>query len=261
VTNALAGVRVLVTRPAEQASELARMIAAEGGQAILLPALTIEPVTDLGAVRAAIGAIADFDLVVFVSRNAVTHGLALLGAGSGARPQIAAIGPSTAAALERAGRRVSIRPVAGFTSEALLAEPALRQVRGRRVLIVRGRGGRELLADTLSERGAQVVYAEVYERRANAAADTGALRRRWRREGIDLVTALSVETLDALHAQLGADAHELLARSAMVTASARVIKRAATLGLRSVVTARAPDDRALVEAMIAWRRERSPASG
>ena len=83
-------------------------------------------------------------------------------------------------------------------------------------------------------------------------------RASWR---IDLVTALSVETLDAMHAQLGADAHDLLARSVLVTPSARVIKRAASLGLTGVVTAKGPDDRALIEAMIAWRRQRSSGSG
>ena len=259
MTNALAGVRVLVTRPEEQARELAHMIEAEGGEAILFPALTIVPVADLAAVCAKIGAITDYGLVVFVSRNAVTHGFALLGPATAPGPQIAAIGPSTAAALERAGRRVSIRPSAGFTSEALLVEPALRKLHGQRVLIVRGGGGRELLADTLTARGAHVAYAEVYERRPHSG-DASGLIRSWRRDGIALVTALSVETLDALHAQLGDDAGALFARSQLVTASARVIKRAATLGLTGVVTATGPDDRALIEAMIAWRRAGSAAS-
>jgi len=259
MTSPLAGVRVLVTRPAEEARALARAIEREGGEAIVFPALEIVPVANLDAVRAAVGPVADFDVVAFVSRNAVKHGIALLPA-SARKPMIGAIGPSTASALEQAGHHVSIRPAGGFTSEALLAEPALLNVRGQRVLVVRGRGGRELLADTLIARGATVVYAEVYERAANTS-DSSQLRQRWRRKGIDLVTALSVETLDAMHAQLGADAHDLLARSVLVTPSARVIKRAASLGLTGVVTAKGPDDRALIEAMIAWRRQRSSGSG
>jgi uroporphyrinogen-III synthase len=259
MTSPLAGVRVLVTRPAEEARPLAHMLEHEGAEAIVFPALEIVPVAEIAAVGAAIGPVEQFDVVAFVSRNAVRHGIALL-AGIQPVPTIAAIGPSTATALERAGHRVSIRPAGGFTSEALLAEPAFLTVRGRRVLIVRGRGGRELLAQTLTDRGARVSYAEVYQRVENAA-DSSELRRRWRRDGIDLVTALSVETLDALHACLGADAHELLSRSMLVTASARVIKRAASLGLTGVVTAKEPDDRALIEAMIAWRRQRSSGNG
>jgi uroporphyrinogen-III synthase len=253
VTRALAGVRVLVTRPAEQARELARRIEAEGGEAVVFPVLAIEPVIDLAAVRAAIGPVRDYDVVVFVSRNAVAHGHALLERRSPGAPLIAAIGPSTARALEALGATVAIRPAAGYTSEALLADPALRDLRGRRVLIVRGHGGRELLAETLRARGATVAYAEVY-RRAAAHADASALRARWHSRGMDLVTALSIETLDALRVALGDEGHALLAGAALVTASDRVIKRAAALGLNSVVQARGPDDAALVEAMIAWRR-------
>ena len=255
VSGRLAGVRVLVTRPVEQAGALARMIEAEGGVAIVSPVLAIEPVPDLARIREAIGPVSRYDLAVFVSRNAVAHGTALLAGAPGDKPRVAAIGPSTARALEDAGLRVAIRPHAGYTSEALLAEPVLQSLRGRRVLIVRGRGGRELLADTLAARGAEIVHAEVYERRP-VDADARELIARWRSEGYDLATALSVETLEALLAQLGPAADELLARTPLVTASARVIKRAAALGLPDAVSADGPDDRALLEAMIAWARLR-----
>jgi uroporphyrinogen-III synthase len=260
VSDALAGVRVLVTRPAEQARKLARMIETEGGEAILFSPLIIEPVADLERVRASIAPVTAFDIIIFVSPNAVAHGAALMGSGVRAGTRLAAVGPSTAAALENAGLRVAIRPAEGFTSEALLAEPALHALRDRRVLIVRGRGGRELLAETLTARGARVTYAEVYERKASGAG-ASVLCRRWRSDGIELVTALSVETLAALYVALGADAQDLLARSTLVTASARVLKRAAALGLESVLTANGPDDRALLEAMIAWQTGRSAASG
>ena len=260
MTRARAGVRVLVTRPAEQARALARRIQAEGGEAVVFPVLTIEPEPDLAAVRAAIGPVRDYDVVVFVSPNAVAHGHALLDAQSDRAPRIAAIGPSTALALEARGVTVTIRPAAGYTSETLLAEPGLRELRGQRALIVRGGSGRELLAETLRARGATVAYADVY-RRVAEHADAAALRARWRSRGIDLVTALSVETLDAIRSALGDEGHALLSAAALVTASDRVIKRAAALGLSSVVQARGPDDAALVEAMIAWRRARSDPSG
>lgn len=260
MSDALAGVRVLVTRPAEQARRLARMVEAEGGEAIVYSPLLIEPVADLARVRASVAPVTAYDYVIFVSPNAVTHGATLLGGARTPPPRIAAIGPSTAAALAEAGLRVAVRPAQGFSSEALLAEPALQVVHDLRVLIVRGRGGRELLAETLTARGAHVTYAEVYERRASGD-DATTLGARWRRDGIELVTALSVDTLDALCDALGADAQNLLARSTLVTASARVLKRAAALGLTSVLTANGPDDRALLEAMIAWQTGRSAASG
>src|SRR4029453_13889613 len=97
-----------------------------------------EPVADLGRVRTDIGPVERFDVAVFVSPNAVVHGVSL---GAGAAPsglRIAAIGPSTARALEDAGLTVSIRPRAGYTSEALLAEPELQSLGGRPVPLVRG---------------------------------------------------------------------------------------------------------------------------
>ena len=255
MSGRLAGVRVLVTRPVEQAGPLARPIEAEGGVAVVSPVLAIEPVPDLARVREAIGPVSRYDLAVFVSRNAVAHGAALLAGAADDGPRVAAIGPSTARALEDAGLRVAIRPLAGYTSEALLAEPAMQSLRGSRVLIVRGSGGRELLADTLAARGAEIVHAEVYERRP-VITEARELIARWRTDGYDLATALSVETLEALRAQLGPAADELLARTPLVTASARVIQMAAALGLPDAVSAHGPDDRALLEAMIAWARLR-----
>jgi uroporphyrinogen-III synthase len=252
VSGSLAGVRVLVTRPAEQAGALARMIEAEGGVAVVSPVLAIEPVRDLARVCESVGPASGYDVAVFVSRNAVAHGSALLAGAAAGCPLVAAIGPSTARALEDAGLPVSIRPRAGYSSEALLAEPALQSMRGRRVLIVRGRGGRELLADTLAARGAEVVHAEVYARRP-VDGDARELIAQWRADGFHLATALSVETLDALLAKLGPAAHELLARTRLVTASARVIQRAAALGL-DAVEADGPYDRAVLEAMVAWAR-------
>ena len=256
MTGSLAGARVLVTRPAEQARGLARRIEAEGGEVILFPVLAIEPVSDLDTVRAGIGPLERFDLVIFVSPNAVAHGRALLGPTATRAPGIAAIGPSTARALEAAGATVAIRPAAGYTSEALLAEPALNDLQGRRVLVVRGVGGRELIADTLRARGAEVAYAEVY-RRVATRSDARSLRSSWRRDGMDFVTVLSLETLDALRAHLDDEGHALLAGAALVTASERVLKRAEELGLPDIVMAEGPDDAALVAAMITWRRARS----
>jgi uroporphyrinogen-III synthase len=254
VTAPLAGLRVLVTRPAAQAAGLADAITAAGGEAIVFPALEIEPVHDLAPLRNRLGPIDRYDLVVFTSRNAVAFGRALLEGASGARPRVAAIGPSTARALEEAGTEVAIRPAAGYTSEALLEEPALQQLAGMRVLIVRGEGGRTLLADTLAARGAEVAHAVVYAR-VPARGDPGELRARWRRGDIDVVTVLSVETLDALAQLLGPEGGTLLARTPMVTTSERVLQRAATLGVTHARLADGPDDAAVVAAIARWRRD------
>src|SRR3989344_4207532 len=90
----LQGVRVLVTRPAAQAQSLAQRIEQAGGEAIRFPTLEIAATRDVATLERVLVGIAYFDLAVFISPNAVAHGLAHLKMHGGlpARLTIAAIG-------------------------------------------------------------------------------------------------------------------------------------------------------------------------
>ncbi len=219
---ALEGVGVLVTRPRAQADELVRAIEAQGGTAWCFPVLDIAPFDALD-VSNSVARLGEPDIVVFVSRNAVEHGIEYSGGG-----QIAVIGPATARAVNEAGRVVDIRPAEGYDSEHLLAEERLRDVAGKRVRIVRGKGGRELLAETLKQRGAKVEYLSVYERRlptvgAEALAQVEA---RWRAGKIDVITVMSVQSLRNLVTLLPDWCEEQLESTPLVTPAGRVIKEA-----------------------------------
>lgn len=255
----LAGVGVLVTRPEHQAHGLCRLIEAEGGSTIRFPALDIHAVPELPAVRTALGPVDRFHLVIFVSANAVRFGADLLAQRRDMR--IAAIGHATAAALNAASHRVSVVPQDGYDSEALLACPDLRHMPGQQVLIVRGRGGRELLGDTLKERGASVTYAEVYDRRP--ASPSAQLLERvessWRQGAIDAYTATSSDLLEALVGIVTPRCRKLMDSTALVTGASRVVERVAALGLSSpVILAKGPDDAALVAALVDWHAVRRP---
>lgn len=218
----LAGIGVLVTRPSHQAAELSVAIEAAGGHSVLFPAIDIAPHSPQD-IEAQVAGLDDSDIVIFISSNAVEHGLAWSGDGA-----VAAVGPATAAAIEAAARIVDIRPARGFDSESLLEEPALSDVEGKTIRIVRGNGGRELLADTLRERGASVDYLQVYTRRVPDYSDDeiAALAQRWRDGDIDIVTVMSVESLHNLLALLPQSCQRLLAETPLVTPAARVIKEA-----------------------------------
>jgi uroporphyrinogen-III synthase len=250
----LAGMRVLVTRPRRQSAALAALIEAHGGTAIRFPVIEILPVRDPQAARAAMAALDDFSLVIFMSPNAVEQGLALV-KGVPRRARIAAVGEGSAAALGQAGMRNVLRPADGASSEALLALPELGadEVAGSRVLIVRGEGGRQLLGGTLSKRGARVTYAEVY-RRARPEGDAGGVAERGRTGGIDAIVVTSVQGLENLFEMLGGGDAEWLERAGYVVISERLATRARAMGVRGepVVAARA-DDEALVEALMRWR--------
>jgi uroporphyrinogen-III synthase len=216
----LAGVTVLVTRPAAQAGELVAAIDAAGGRSIVFPVIQITPRSPQD-IAADLAGLAAPDIVIFVSRNAVEHGLAWSGEGA-----IAAVGPATAAAIEAAARVVDIRPASGFDSESLLEEPALRDVGGKTIRIIRGSGGRELLATTLRERGATVDYLEVYARHAPAHTEQeiAAVAQQLEDREIVAVVIMSVESFHNLLALLPRSSHRALAETRLVTPASRVIK-------------------------------------
>lgn len=220
----LAGVGVLITRPRRQAAELEAAVTRLGGRAVLLPAIDIVALDDAD-IRSQLAGLDQPDIAIFVSPNAARYGLAFAG---GAR--IAAVGPATRRAIESAGGTVDIVPAGGFDSEHLLATEALREVAGRVVRIIRGRSGRELLAQTLTARGATVDYLAVYDRvRASPDADElAAIEALWRAGGIDVVTVMSVETLTNLEAMLPPQCRQFLARTRLVTPASRVIIEAVT---------------------------------
>ncbi len=218
----LQGVGVLVTRPRTQATELVDAIEAQGGMAYCFPVIEIAAFEELD-IRNSVERLARPDIVVFVSRNAVEHGIRFSD-----DAEIAVIGPATAKAVKAAGRVVDIQPADGFDSEHLLAEPRLQDVAGQHVRIIRGNDGRELLAEELKARGAIVEYLSVYERRLpTVSADTASdLEARWRQGQITVVTVMSVQSLANLVDLLPDWCTAQLESTPLVTPSGRVINEA-----------------------------------
>jgi uroporphyrinogen-III synthase len=242
----LAELTVLVTRPASQAASLCEQITQRGGTAIAFPTVEIEAVTATAA--------SGHDLVVFVSVNAVAHGVRLIEKGPTTR--IAAIGKATAAALAQTSLPPDIVPEAGFNSEALLAHPDLTLASGARVLIVRGAGGRELLQETFAARGLIVETREVYRRIRPIVADAvrNALEERWINEGIEVVTATSIETLHNLLEILSERGRQLLRETPLLVASRRIAEAASASGLKgTAIVANGADDASMIGALARWR--------
>lgn len=246
---------VLVTRPEAQAGGLARRLAAEGARVYRLPAVELRVRDDRAAQRAALGPLDRFQWIVFVSANAVRFGVTLLDERRDL--QLAAVGPATAAALNHAGFRVALVPGGRYDSEGLLATTEFSHVAGQRILIVRGGGGREYLAEQLRARGAEVLYAEVYERRRAEPVPgaVGAVEAEWAAGAIQIVTATSPELLRALFEILSPAGRELLAHTALLAGGARIAATAREIGLTGpLVVANEPDDDGLMDALLKWRR-------
>lgn len=166
--------------------------------------------------------------------------------------KLAAIGPGTARALGIHGRKPDILPRDGANSESLLKLKALNAVDNQRILIVRGQGGRELLAETLEERGAEVDYAQVY-RRAVPRVDHSELGDWFRQGKVDAIMVTSREALLNMDRMLSPALTPYLRSAQLLVSSARVIKLAAALGIRRrPVIAADASDRALVHAWVKW---------
>lgn len=256
MSTALTGKGVLLTRPAGQASRLAQRLAELGATPILFPAIEIAPPTDLAAVLAIIDRLHDFDLAVFISPSAAETALALIRARRALPPglRVAAVGEGTARALRRLGFDEVIVPSAGADSESLLALPEMHDVAGRRIVVFRGEGGREQLAQTLRARGATVEHADCY-RRQRPSADPGPVLGHWAAGRIHAAVVGSREALDNLFALLGPEGAAYLRQSPVFVPHERIADYARGQGVHNAIV-HAPGETALIAALCAYFDER-----
>jgi uroporphyrinogen-III synthase len=246
VSGALDGLVVVVTRPARQAARFIGLLEQHGAQAVAFPTITIEPVPLEPSAREEFAA-ASFDWVIYTSANAVAHAPPI----SDPRARIAAIGRATARALESSGRRVAAMPASGADTEGLLAHQEFSDLAGRRVLIVKGVGGRDALRSGLADRGATVVTAEVY-RRVPVEPTAGAIEALHRACGRDatVVAVTSVEVLESLLALASLRVPRLLDVRLLVPGE-RVAEAARRHQWRGpVLVARSAEDEAMLQAVL-----------
>ena len=257
----LAGIRILITRPAHQSGKLAQAIRDAGGIPVVFPVLFISPPNspqDAADILARLGEHQGVDLVIFVSPNAVDNALPFLPPhGSPARPKFAAIGPTTAAAMETVGLCVQIVPDGIADSEGLLELPEMQRMEGKQVIIVRGEGGRSLLGDTLRRRGASVEYAEVYSRTLPAIPE-GYFSQLCDDPGLDLTIATSNQALENLCTLAADKARPQLLNLPLLVISRRAIDLAKKLGFHNdIILADGADDNALLGAIDRWQKQRT----
>ncbi|MEH6548457.1 MAG: uroporphyrinogen-III synthase [Pseudomonadales bacterium] len=261
----LAEMTVWVTRPTPQATALADALQKYGANTIIQPAMAIKPCPEASeAWRGAKSLIMDLDNfqhIIFISTNAVCHGMAIIETYWPQLPQQQiwyAIGQSTADALASFGVKAQL-PAQGSNSEALLQLPGLHQVTDAKILIVSGLGGRQFLRQQLQDRGARVSVAECYQRSLpdNLAAD---LAQQLSQSGIDVITAGSVETLQNLLV-ISANQADAIIQTTVVVPGQRVADAAAKLGFHEIITANSASNEDTATALSHWWQQRRPNQG
>jgi uroporphyrinogen III methyltransferase/synthase len=154
--------RIVVTRAAHQAEELAAPLRELGAEVILLPVIAIAPPLDPEPLRRGAHQCSDYDWIIFTSANAVAAFVAELPVAPGdLRARVAAVGAATREAAEQQGFRVTITP-GKYVAESLVAAFAQEDLRGRRILVPSAAVTRDVVVAELRNRGAQVDSVVAY---------------------------------------------------------------------------------------------------
>lgn len=256
----LQGLNVMITRPPHQAEGLQQLISEVGGIPYMYPLLEIQPAADVQQLASVLNHLDHYQLAIFVSPNAVSFGMELIHAHGGLPLEMrtATVGSSSARLFQELnGEAADYCPTTDFSSEGLLALPALQAVRGQRILIFRAQSGREKLADSLRERGADVHYMPVYQRRL-ADCDARQLTTAIRQEKIDIISLTSGEALDYLFSLVEP---ALLTSMPFVVVNSRLARHLREKGVSGevLVTTQA-SDAGILEALQQWQAQQAMAS-
>ncbi len=163
----LADKTILVTRPGARGAQLCAQLQIAGAHTIHLPTIDFAPPADEQTYQQALQQVGEQDWLIFISPQAVIASIVPIRRQWPSLPpslQFAAVGAGTVQALQAAGIGEVLHPSTQWSSEGLLALPVFQQLRAKKIMLVRGEGGRALLAETLTARGAVVTHCIAYKR-------------------------------------------------------------------------------------------------
>lgn len=246
----LSGKRIWLTRPEEQNAQLAAALREYGAEPFCLPLLEIVPVAPDADTRAQLLALDRYDIIIYISANAAKVGLDAISRywpQYPVHPQNFSVGPTTGHVLEARG--LSVRyPVERADSEGLLALPELQYVAGKKVLIIRGIGGRETLATVLRKRGCHVEYAELYGRCLPAHPHSW-LQHALEEQPPDAIVISSAEAMDNLKS-LFREWYPQWAQLPLHVVSLRLVEQARAAGFQRIVQMAGATDTAILSGLL-----------
>ena len=226
---------ILVTRPLPKGRELARLLESQGMQACEAPLFSYQAYPLTTAKPSA-------DIFIFVSVAAVECAHAQQPIDSWQASQFIAVGQATKLALASIGIE-AISPTEQ-NSEGVLSLHALSQAQDKRIIIVRGDTGRELMFDTLVERGANVSYLQSYQRLWRTFSQ--AITNQWRQDGINFIICTSVAMLEKMANLLVTSDNYWQRSCTWVVASSRIYEKAKQLELTHIVLANGASNQELM---------------
>jgi uroporphyrinogen-III synthase len=245
----LEGLKIVVTRPKDQADNLIKRLKKLGAEVIFFPTIEITPTLNDKNLTNTIAQLDQTYLLIFISRNAVRCAEKLIKEHWPTLPKnlkVAAIGQGTAEELDKIGIHVDLLPQGTFNSETLLEIPELNDVAGKNVVIVRGEDGKEILGNTLRERGAIVRYAETYRRLRPDTEIEPILAKK-----PDVIIATSSVSLQNLYDMTPNASRENLLSCQLLVISQDMVDLADQLGFSNVpILASGATDEAILNALV-----------
>lgn len=243
---------ILVTRPSPAGETLVKCLTALGQVAWHAPLIDFLPGNDLAILPAKLRALNKGDSVFITSQQAIRYAQPRLQQAQMTWPeqlQYFAIGKNTASQLHVASGQHVAYPPPPETSESLLQLPQLQNMLGKQILILRGNGGRGLIAETLTQRGAQVVLCECYQRHIieyNGAQQSA----HWQKLSISTLVISSGEMLQQLYKLIPpSDREAWLLQCRLIVVSERLAGLARTLGWYNIKVSESADNDALLRAL------------
>lgn len=245
----------LITRPAHQAEKLNQMLSQQGFGVINFPTIAIQASSPTPFLQQLQDNIKQFDIALFVSRNAVDFAFKHLKATS--LPDsldLGVIGKGTWHALQSQGVESHIIPAESYNSEGLLASQALQNVNAKKIIIFRGQQGRNLLGDTLRQRGANVEYQEVYQRVLPEYA-AGTFEHLTQTHFPDIAVFTSAEGLSNCFQLVSETMASTLRQTPWLLISERMRETARKLGHNTdIIIANSASDEGIFQALQSWKQ-------
>ncbi len=246
----LAKLRVLVTRPQQRAANFAGMVTRAGGKAVRYPVITITNTTNHTRRNQLLDRLDAYQMAIFISPTAVEATLALITRLPETITPVA-IGSRTAHELQQQGYHAVVT-ADSHDSEGLLAHTSMQteHVTGKNIIIFRGEGGRDLLADSLRGRGAMVDYADIYRR---SLPDVVHLQT----TDLKQLQAICITSNQGLeHLLLLCDDLAVLKTLPLFVPGQRAASLASQLGFSDIHRAENASDEAMLHALIHWAETR-----
>jgi len=236
---------VLITRPEPQASQLASKLQLAGYATVCQPLFYYQAKDTLADLTPLLTK-NKHSIVIFVSKAAVDYAHQVLPVTQWQVSTYIAVGHTTQKALADLGVENVITPTQ-HDSEGILSLAQLQQVSQRNIIIVRGDGGRELIAEQLVSRGANVQYFESYQRRWHTF--TNSIIEQWQAKQVNTIWITSNAILESV-VQLINDSDNFWQNTCLwLVASTRIAERAKHLGIKHVICTNSAMDNALLQAL------------